>query len=46
MAALFNNIDTPINAVVFNPGANVKHPLAETEAWLFELDLRPHSETF
>jgi len=46
VAALFNNIDTPINAVVFNPGANVKHPLAETEAWLFELDLRPHSETF
>lgn len=36
VTALFDSIDTPISAVVFNPGANVKHPLAETEAWLFE----------
>lgn len=26
----------PLRAVVFNPGANVRHPLAETETWLFE----------
>ena len=30
------DMEGPIRAVVFNPGANVKHPLAETEAWLFE----------
>jgi NAD(P)-dependent dehydrogenase (short-subunit alcohol dehydrogenase family) len=36
VAALFDSIDGPISGVVFNPGANVKHPLAETEAWLFE----------
>lgn len=36
VAALFDSIDSSISAVVFNPGANVKHPLVETEAWLFE----------
>jgi NAD(P)-dependent dehydrogenase (short-subunit alcohol dehydrogenase family) len=29
-------MDGTLCAVVFNPGANVKHPLAETESWLFE----------
>lgn len=29
-------IGQPLRSVVFNPGANVAHSLAETEAWLFE----------
>lgn len=29
-------MDGTLRAVAFNPGANVKHPLAETEAWMFE----------
>ena len=36
---VFTDIDAmegTLRAVAFNPGANVKHPLAETEAWLFE----------
>lgn len=39
VAALFaaaDEFDTPLRAVVFNPGANVRHPLAGTESWLFE----------
>lgn len=39
VAALFAAVagtGAPIRAVVFNPGANVRHPLAETETWLFE----------
>ncbi len=39
VAALFDAVEAdhaPIRSVTFNPGANVRHPLAETEAWLFE----------
>ncbi|MBO22866.1 MAG: glucose 1-dehydrogenase [Rhodospirillaceae bacterium] len=39
VTALFDAVEAshaPIRSVVFNPGANVRHPLAETEAWLFE----------
>tara|TARA_R110002110_G_scaffold415612_6_gene652189 strand:- start:220644 stop:221384 length:741 start_codon:yes stop_codon:yes gene_type:complete len=34
--AAVEEMEGPIRAVVFNPGANVKFPLAETEAWMFE----------
>ncbi len=37
--ALFSDIDGldgALRAAVYNPGANVKEPLGETEAWLFE----------
>ncbi|MBS29247.1 MAG: glucose 1-dehydrogenase [Alphaproteobacteria bacterium] len=39
VAALFaaaETLDGTLRAVVFNPGANVRYPLAETETWLFE----------
>ena len=39
VTALFDAAEAahaPIRSVTFNPGANVRHPLAETEAWLFE----------
>lgn len=39
VTALFDAVEAdraPIRSVTFNPGANVRHPLVETEAWLFE----------
>ena len=38
ISALFDAAESqgPLRSVVFNPGANVRHSLAETEAWLFE----------
>jgi NAD(P)-dependent dehydrogenase (short-subunit alcohol dehydrogenase family) len=39
IVALFDaaqGVGNPLRSVVFNPGANVRHSLAETEAWLFE----------
>ena len=39
VASLFNKVEAnhaPIRSVTFNPGANVRHPLRETETWLFE----------
>ncbi len=39
VAALFDAVEAahaPIRSVTFNPGPNVRHPLAETKTWLFE----------
>lgn len=39
VATLFDAVEAahaPVKSVTFNPGANVRHSLAETETWLFE----------